>query len=419
MIIGLIPKFRVTAIFSDKLLARTVMMALAFLYCLIPLVSAASWEENTLIRLSQSIARSRNLSNCWICHLKSETIQENYIPFVIPVTEFYTVPDPITYYNLPPSGLTFQVHLIQEVQNILTPCFNLSEVISIGGEVTTGPPRSLNFLLKKCDAQNPPNCTLDKCVRAKTDTNLCKKVRQVGYHVNGLWKACNGSHPWLDNIISVLPKNERIDDTTMGGITCSPPGYIFVCGTGNDSPTQGWAFRCLDSWEIEGSCLLGYFRIPFSLHSLESITSLSKSNTHLKREILEGYEDNIGQSVFGSPIPSARLYVNRDMIHNLSATIGQIAEDIAKSIAAQQTSLNSLARVVLDNRIALDFLLAKQGGVCAVAHTTCCTYVNTSGEVETQANRIIQKATWLQDVRKEDMHQDLFSWVLSGIGGLF
>ena len=107
------------------------------------------------------------------------------------------------------------------------------------------------------------------------------------------------------------------------------------------------------------------------------------------------------------------------MIHNVSAAIGQIAEDTAKSIAAQQTSLNSLARVVLDNRIALDFLLAKQGGVCAVAHTTCCTYVNTSGEVETQANRIIQKATWLQDVRKEDMHQDLFSWVLSGIGGLF
>ena len=82
------------------------------------------------------------------------------------------------------------------------------------------------------------------------------------------------------------------------------------------------------------------------------------------------------------------------MIHNVSAAIGQIAEDTAKSIAAQQTSLNSLARVVLDNRIALDFLLAKQR-LCAVAHPTCCTYVNTSGEVETQVNRIIEKATWL------------------------
>ena len=58
--------------------------------------------------------------------------------------------------------------------------------------------------------------------------------------------------------------------------------------------------------------------------------------------ILAVYEDNIGQSSFGNLTPTARVYVNRDTIHNLSATIGQIAEDTAKSIAAQHTSLNSL-----------------------------------------------------------------------------
>lgn len=47
------------------------------------------------------------------------------------------------------------------------------------------------------------------------------------------------------------------------------------------------------------------------------------------------YEDNIGQSSFGNLTPTARVYVNRDTIHNLSATIGQIAEDAAESIAAQ------------------------------------------------------------------------------------
>lgn len=104
------------------------------------------------------------------------------------------------------------------------------------------------------------------------------------------------------------------------------------------------------------------------------------------------YEDNKGQS---NLIPSAGIYINRDMIHNLSATIEQIAEDTAESIAAQHTSLNSMARVVLDNRMALDFLRAKEGGVCAVAHDTCCTYINSNGEVETQVNKVSQQATWL------------------------
>lgn len=83
------------------------------------------------------------------------------------------------------------------------------------------------------------------------------------------------------------------------------------------------------------------------------------------------------------------------MIHNLSATIGQIVEDTAKSIAAQHTPLNSLTRVFPGNRIVHDFLLAKQGGVCIMANTTCCVYINTSGEVETRVNKILQKATWL------------------------
>ena len=159
--------------------------------------------------------------------------------------------------------------------------------------------------------------------------------------------------------------------------------------------------------------------MPFALYSLESIPSLPKSNTYNKRVILAEYEDNIGQSVFGNFIQTARVYVNRDMIHNLSATIGQTADDTAKSIAAQHSSLNSLTRVVLDNKIAQDFLLAKQGEVCVMANSTCCTYINTSGEVKTQVNRILQKTIWLQDVHKEDAYQDLFSWLPSEIGELF
>jgi hypothetical protein len=49
----------------------------------------------------------------------------------------------------------------------------------------------------------------------------------------------------------------------------------------------------------------------------------------------------------------------------------------------------------MDHCLALDFLLAKQGGVCA--NTSCCTYINTSGIVEECADYILQQAKWLQE----------------------
>ena len=45
--------------------------------------------------------------------------------------------------------------------------------------------------------------------------------------------------------------------------------------------------------------------------------------------------------------------------------------------------------------LALDYLLAEQGGVCATVNTSCCTYINTSAQVETHTEKI-QQATWLQ-----------------------
>ena len=65
-----------------------------------------------------------------------------------------------------------------------------------------------------------------------------------------------------------------------------------------------------------------------------------------------------------------------------------------QAIAAQQKYLDSLAKVVFDNRVALDYLLAEQGGVCGMTNT----WIDTSGEVETQLHKITEQASWLPKV---------------------
>ena len=89
-----------------------------------------------------------------------------------------------------------------------------------------------------------------------------------------------------------------------------------------------------------------------------------------------------------------KVNLSEAVIRNLFLTLENIAESAAKAIVAQQKSLDSLAKVVFDYRIALQYLLAERGSAWAVANTTCCTWVNTSEEVETQLHKIIEQATW-------------------------
>lgn len=79
--------------------------------------------------------------------------------------------------------------------------------------------------------------------------------------------------------------------------------------------------------------------------------------------------------------------VNVNIIQNLSLNPEDTTKFIAKTISAQQRSSNPLAKLVLDNRGTSDYTVAEQGGVCAVANTTCHTWLRISRKVETQLHR--------------------------------
>ncbi|XP_028745114.1 endogenous retrovirus group FC1 Env polyprotein [Peromyscus leucopus] len=73
---------------------------------------------------------------------------------------------------------------------------------------------------------------------------------------------------------------------------------------------------------------------------------------------------------------------------HLSKQLRVAIEDSAVSLSSLQRQLTSLAQVAIQNRWALDLLTAEKGGTCLFLGEECCYYINESGMVETQINKL-------------------------------
>ncbi|ROL43554.1 Endogenous retrovirus group V member 1 Env polyprotein [Anabarilius grahami] len=82
--------------------------------------------------------------------------------------------------------------------------------------------------------------------------------------------------------------------------------------------------------------------------------------------------------------------------------------------------MKSLKLVALQNRAALDYLLAKDGGVCAVIGDQCCTYIP---DIDHNMTDVIEHMTQLRDEIENNSEPstdtDFFSWVGNTIGKSF
>jgi hypothetical protein len=94
---------------------------------------------------------------------------------------------------------------------------------------------------------------------------------------------------------------------------------------------------------------------------------------------------------------SYEVIANHVTAKNLTKVVEDTSDQVGLAIKDMQRSLSSLACMVMDHCLALDFLLAKQVGICAMASTSCCTYINTSGIVDKCADYILQQAKWLRE----------------------
>ncbi|NWR25266.1 ERVV2 protein, partial [Emberiza fucata] len=77
-------------------------------------------------------------------------------------------------------------------------------------------------------------------------------------------------------------------------------------------------------------------------------------------------------------IPSLGVIELDRAVVNISAIIKHIEWQTSDAISALQEEIHDLSCVVLQNRMALNFLLATHRGVCAVINTSCCFYMDQS-----------------------------------------
>ena len=58
--------------------------------------------------------------------------------------------------------------------------------------------------------------------------------------------------------------------------------------------------------------------------------------------------------------------------------------------------------MVLQNQMALDLLIAKEGGVCTAINQSCCTYIDQFQRVETDLEEIWKHTHLLHEVSQDD-----------------
>lgn len=120
------------------------------------------------------------------------------------------------------------------------------------------------------------------------------------------------------------------------------------------------------------------------------------------------------KNVLGTLLPFYGIMSSLDQIADLSHAIEAIANETSRALTLISSELASVRLIALQNRAALDFLLAAQGGTCAVIGSECCTFVP---DYNTTINEIVSHL----HQTAQSVHQDsssLSDWLGSMLKSL-
>ncbi|XP_072483785.1 syncytin-2-like [Notamacropus eugenii] len=198
-------------------------------------------------------------------------------------------------------------------------------------------------------------------------------------------------------------------------------GMFFLCGTSlyQTLPPQ-WTGLCTivrvvpDLRYIPGST-----PIPMPLQDLIIADPNSPAKPLRFRRAIQFLPLIIGGSILATTgVGIVGLAATNEVYKDLSHEIADLIDNLTQVVGDLQTELGSLAGVVLQNRRALNALLAAQGGVCVFLGEECCFYVNKSQQIQDSIDVFRSHATQLRKRAEAPQWYDMFSSLSPRVGGL-
>jgi len=268
--------------------------------------------------------------------------------------------------------------LVHNIQAILVQVdkHELSTRLACTGVSTTIPWRnSINFSGLKCQI-------VDCIVRAQTKLHPVKPElqNQIGQFKVVPLKQVTGC-------IDIFRYNTQIRTqiNDLGTSSCIAPIYEMLY-PGSELALPGGVFLvCGDtaysSLKINsvGRCYLAHL-IPMirKVDHAEMQVIYQQSHSRHRRAI------STTQAIFGILFPNYGLYNTQIELKALSTVLQSHMNASDRVISALGKELNEMKKVVLQNRFALDIILAGKGGTCAIVGSECCSFISDANDTLTE-----------------------------------
>ncbi len=181
----------------------------------------------------------------------------------------------------------------------------------------------------------------------------------------------------------------------------STTGTLWLCGTS--------VYSILPS-QFNGRCTLVYVlpAIRENTHSTSSSPHLQNSASTNKDGCIPGLTcvQTWWSRTLGALIPSYGVMQALDQVRSLSDSVQKLANDTVLALGNIKDTLASHKMMILQNRVALDYILATQGGACTIIGPECCTGLMDPTE---NLNKIQQDILGLS-AKLHQMTEDNSSW---------
>lgn len=357
-------------------------------------ISDDTHHSNTWFRAANLTAQAQNLTDCYVCPYIPHHADCN--PYLTPIpTDEKDMMCHMAYYATQRAGFKGMPWFgLRNFTNI-TNCKQLSDltewmVPTNFSSKTNG--TQLQGIATAKSGRPSPLCIAIKCVK--------EKYKVLGYQpgCEYVLTSLNASHPQCATsakrkfynpvtggcvepyvkitAFRMMLAGENIAALPIGNILWyvkasrglwTPPGYVWACGTK--------VYRYLpDRWC--GTCTLSRLSPAAVVIPTANVTHyshhLQKRDTKKKDPLISDVRGTF-MTIFPSYGVAYLGHRLNDLYFDLD-NLTSIVLNLAK-ILANDKEKAAMRSMILQNRMALDLLLAEQGGLCAVIGDHCCTYI--------------------------------------------